>query len=166
MANAATTQQDVSIYHEVNGGEMVRTGLAGLAAGILIPLAGFLLSQFVINPVFCQGAAAGGICDTSNLVGYYVAAVLVTAAAIPLLVSWGIFRALLIAIGSALALWGLQKYIEPLVGASWLEYYAYSAFLYAAAYLLFYWVMRLRNFGFSLGLSVVVVLLVRWALLT
>lgn len=166
MASAAAVQQEIPFYHEVNRNEVTRVAIAGLAAGIAIPLVGFLISQFVINPIFCQAANAGGICDSSSLVGYYVSTVLVTAAIIPLLVGWGVFRALIVAVGAALTLWGLQKYIEPLAAGNWLQYYAFSAALFVLAYLLFYWVMRLRNFGLSLVVSVAVVLLVRWALLT
>lgn len=164
MAEIAV-EQEVPFYHAVNRTEAIKVGALGAAVGVIIPLVGVLIHQLVITPVFCQDPNASGVCDANNLVGYYVAAALITAVAAAVLIGWGVFRALLIAVGSILTLWGLQKYVDPLATSSSIEYYLVSGVMFLLCYLLFYWMMRLRNFGLGLGLAVVVVMLVRWALL-
>lgn len=164
MASAADTKE-VLFYHEANRGEAIRVGLAGAVVGALIPLLSWLTTQFVLRPIFCQDPSSAA-CGTTDMVGYYIAAVLVTAAAVPILASWGVFRGLLVAVSSVVALWGLQGYVTSLASGSWLEYGLFSAALFALAYVLFYWLMRLRNFGFGLAIALAVVLAVRWALLT
>lgn len=164
MATVAEARQ-VLFYHEANRNEAIRVGFAGAVVGALIPLVGWALTQWVLRPIFCQDAGSSA-CGSSDMIGYYIATVLVTAVAVPILASWGVFRGLLVAVSSAVALWGLQNYMSPLAGGSWLEYGILSAILFGLAYILFYWLMRLRNFGLGLVAALVVVLVVRWALLT
>lgn len=164
MASAAEAKQ-VLFYHEANRNEAIRVGLAGAVVGALIPLASWAISQLVLKPIFCQDAASSA-CGSSDMIGYYVATVLVTAVAVPVLASWGVFRGLLVAVSAAVALWGLQNYITALANGSWLEYGLFSAALFGFAYVLFYWLMRLRNFGLGLAAALVVILALRWALLT
>jgi hypothetical protein len=164
MATVAEAKQ-VLFYYEANSNEAVRVGVIGVIVGALIPLVGWALAQWVLRPIFCQDAGSSA-CGSSDMIGYYIAAVLVTAVAVPVLASWGVFRGLLVAVSSLVALWGLQNYMSPLAGGSWLEYGAFSAVLFGLAYVLFYWLMRLRNFGLSLVAALIVVLIVRWALLT
>jgi hypothetical protein len=85
---------------------------------------------------------------------------------VPVLANWGVFRGLIVAVSAAIALWGLQNYISALVNGGWLEYGLFSVALFGAAYLLFYWLMRLRNFGWGLVLTLAVILIVRWVLVT
>lgn len=159
------TDDEITIYYGVQQSEIIRVALTGIAAGVLIPLIGWAISNWVIDPVFCQGGSQAAICQNSSMVGYYVASVIVALALGVLLTSWGIFRAIMIVIGATVALWGLQKYLGPLSENSWLEYGLASAVAYGAAYVLFYWLMRLKNFVFSLLLALAAVVIARWVLL-
>jgi len=160
----ATEAKQVLFYHEASSSEAVRVGLTGVLVGALIPLVSWAISQWVLRPIFCQDVSSSA-CMSSDSVGYYVATVIITAVAVPVLASWGVFRGLLVAISAGVALWGLQNYLGALLG-NWLEYGLYSAILFGLAYILFYWLMRLRNFGLGLVAALVVILAVRWALLT
>jgi hypothetical protein len=155
---------EVLFYHQANRKEAVQVALTGVAVGILIPLIGLILSQLVLKPLFCQNAD-GAACGSTEMIGYYVSTVLVTGIAIPVLANWGVFRGLIVAISSAIALWGLQGHVTSLATGNFFEYLLFSAILFGAAYVLFYWLMRLRNFGWGLVLALVVVLAIRWVLI-
>lgn len=164
-ATTNTTGNEVLFYHEANRNEALKVAFTGALVGVLIPLLGWVLSQLALRPILCQDPTASA-CGMVDPIGYYAATVIVTAAAVPVLASGGVFRGLLVAVSAGVALWGLQNYVPALVGGSWLEYGLFSAVLFGLAYALFYWLMRLRNFGLSLVISLAVVLAVRWALLT
>lgn len=165
MAANNKSTDEVSIYYGVQQSEIIRVALTGIAAGILIPLVGWAISHWVIDPVFCQGDSQAALCQNSSMIGYYVASVIVAIALGIMLTSWGIFRAIMIVIGATVALWGLQKYIGPLSAHSWLEYGLASAVAFGAAYVLFYWLMRLKNFVLGLVLALVAIVVARWVLL-
>ncbi|MGH7196606.1 MAG: hypothetical protein ACREGJ_02445 [Candidatus Saccharimonadales bacterium] len=152
-------------FYEIERTELLKIGLLGAIAGILIPLLGVVISNYFIEPVFCQSTDNFAICGSGGLVGYYIASVLVAIGAVALLANWGVFRPLLVVLGVTAALWGLKKYVDPLTAGSWLEYYAFSVVLYGLGYLLFYLLVRFRNFALSVVLALVAVVLIRWALL-
>lgn len=162
---SATNSEEVPIYHEADRAEAVRVAMIGVIVGVLIPLLGWVVTQLILRPIFCQDPS-GGACTSTGMIGYYISSVLMAIVAVPVLASWGVFRGLLIVASAAVALWGLPGSISALASGSWLEYGLFSAVLFGLAYLLFYWVMRLRNFGFSLAVALVAVLALRWALLT
>lgn len=165
IPQAPVAEAESSLLIVPNGPEMVRVAGLGLVVGLLIPLIAWMLQRFFISPIFCHGASTLGVCSGSDLTAYYVGTVVATVIAVALLANWQIFRPLLVAVAAAAALWGMRKYMGDIVQSSGWEYYLASAILYAVAYLLFYWVMRLRNFALSVILAVAVVIVVRWAFL-
>lgn len=147
-----------------SGGEMLRVGILGALVGLFVPGFAWLLQQFFLTPVFCHGQV-NGVCAPHDLTAYYIGTVVAAVIAVALLANWQIFRPLLIAVAAAAALWGLSKYVGDVVDHGAWEYVIGSILLYAAAYLLFYWLLRLRSFAFSVILVVLAVVLVRWSLL-
>lgn len=156
---------DQSFYVRSSRGEVLKVLLLGLAVGLLVPLLSFLLERFFIEPVFCRSADSFGVCATGGLTAYYIATALVSVLAIVLLANWQVFRPLLIVVGVAASLWGLKKYSGDVASASGLEFYLFSAVIFALAYLLFYWVMRIRTFVISVILAVGLVIAIRLALI-
>lgn len=134
----------------------------GLAAGALVVLLGEALQRFFINPVFCGNAASGSTCGPDGVIGFYVSTVIVAILSVVALVRFGIFRPLLIAVGAAVALWGIKSYMT---GLSLLEYGFWVAVLYALTYVLLYWLLRARHFVLSLVLVVIAVVALRLVLL-
>ena len=130
----------------------------GIASGILIVLLGELMQRFFINPVFCNNATGGDVCGPNGLTGFYAATLIVTLLSIVTLARLNIFRPLLIAVGAAVALWGMKGQMLDL---SLLEYAFWTAVLFGLAYLLFYWLLRAQNFVLSLGLVVVAAVVLR-----
>lgn len=145
--------------------EMLKVGLLGLATGLVIPCMAWLVQKFLLAPIFCREASNLGVCAPSDLTAYYIAVIITTIISVALMANWQVFRPLLIAVAAASALWGLQRYVSDTVAHAGWEYYISSAVMYAVVLLLFYWLLRLRSFAFSVILSVVAVILIRWALL-
>ena len=90
-----------------------------------------------------------------------VAIIISTIAGVANLARLRIYRPLLIGLASAISLWGLQT-----VAGSFAWYWAVLVFvaLFTLAYAAFAWVARLRNFILALVVTVVLVVLARWAL--
>lgn len=156
---------DNTIFRPSSRQEVIKVALLGVAVGLLIPFIGFLIERFFILPVFCSSPDSFGVCASGGLTAYYVSTVIVTLAAVVALARWQVFRPLLIAIAAGAALWGLKKYIGDLSIVSGVEYYIFSALLFGVAYLLFYWIMRLRLFVMSVVLAVVLVTVLRFVLI-
>lgn len=154
-----------SFFLRMPRGEVLRIALLGLFVGIVVPLLSFGLEKFFIEPVFCKSPDSFGVCASGGLTAYYIATTLVSGIALILLINWTVFRPILIAAATAVALWGLQKYAGNMREDNWAEYYTFSAVIFASAYLLFYWLMRARSFMVSLLFTIAAVILIHWALI-
>lgn len=161
----AEQEPAVPFYYEAERRDLVRVVLLGVAVGVLIPLLGWMISTWIIDPVFCKADSGFAVCANGGLVGYYISAVVVSAAAVAMLASWAMYRPLVIAVGVMLSLWGLKRYLDPIAAHGWLEYYITSAMLFGLGYVLFYWVTRVRNFAVCLALAIISVIVVRWVLI-
>lgn len=145
--------------------EMLKVGLLGTVSGVVVPFIAWLVQKFLLAPIFCRAAASSGVCSPNDMTAYYIAVVIVAAIVVSQMANWQVFRPLLVVAATASALWGLQGFtMDTIAHAGW-EYYMSSALIYAAALLLFYWLLRLRSFAGSVILSVIAVVLIRWALL-
>lgn len=158
-----TSAATLKPFVETDRTEFIRVLVAGIVAGILVPLLATLLNNVLIKPLFCNNGGTTGVCTAGGMVtAYHSAAILVGVGFVALLANWGVFRPLPLVAGVTVALWGLQKYLNPLSTDSWLEFYVFSAVLSGLSYLLFYWIMRLRNFALSLILAAVAAGLIFW----
>jgi len=157
------TENKVLVIPE--GKELLRVALLGVFVGVAIPLLAWIMQKYFVNPIFCRETTVG-ICAAADATTYYVSTVVLAVIAIALMANWQVFRPLLIAVAAAAALWGAQRYVPDMIAKSGIEYYALSAGLYGLMYVLFYWLMRLRSFAFSIILTVAAVVLLRWILLS
>lgn len=164
MAAADITTPVLKPYVESDRREFFRVIFVGVLAGIIIPLIGMLISNLLIKPLFCSSGQTTGVCAAGGSVtGYHTAAIIVGLGAIALFANWGIFRPLPLVVAVTISLWGLQAYLDPLSTGNWLEFYVFSVVLSTLCYLLFYWLMRLRNFPLSIIAAIAAVLLISWA---
>lgn len=157
---------DKSIVLQPARGEFLKIAILGGLTGLLLPSVAHVINKFLVLPMFCQSSGAQGVCTDGEMICYYALSVLFAIAAVAILARWQVFRPLLIAIGATVALWGFGKYVQDLIGNSGLEYYVVSAILYAAAYLLFYFVMRIRAFTVSVCLLVALVAALRFVIVS
>lgn len=159
------TPTELKPYVESDRMEILRVLLVGVIAGLVVPLLGVAISNGLINPIFCHSNAnTFSICASGGVVGYHTAAIIVALAVVALFANWGVFRPLPLVLATTIAMWGFKKFVDPLTSGSWLEYYAFSIVLTALCFLLFYWLLRLRNFPLSIILTIIATGLVCWAL--
>lgn len=141
--------------------EVARVLLVGASVGLLVALLTELVSRFFIEPVFCRSADSFAICANGGTIAYNATLVIVSMIAVGALVKLNVFRPLLVALGAAASLWGMNRYIG---GLPVLEYGFWMVLLFALAYLLFFWLMRARNFVVSLVALIAVVIAIRLVL--
>lgn len=150
-------------YLDTDRMEVLRVLIVGLAVGLIVPLLGLAIANGLIAPVFCNANQSFSICASGGVVAYHSAGIVVALAVVALFANWGVFRPLPLVLAATISMWGFKKFVEPLT-ANWLEYYALSMLLTALCYLLFFWLLRLRNFPLSIILTTAATALVCWAL--
>lgn len=151
-------------YMQTDRMEILRVLITGVLAGILVPLLGNIIANGFITPVFCNAGQDFGICASGGVVAYHVSAIIIAMIVVALFANWGVFRPLPLVLAATIAMWGFKKFVDPLAAQSVFEYFAFSAVISAIAYLLFYWLLRLRNFPMSIILTIGATALVCWAL--
>ncbi len=151
-------------YVTVERAEMMRVALVGLIVGLLTPALGWVISNVIINPIFCSTPT--GVCNSRDAVGYGVSMVLVAAAATAILALQNVYRPLLVTLAATVALWGLGSYLAALAGNAGFEYFVFSALLFTVAYVACYWLLRVRNFAVSVVALLLLVVVTRWMLIS
>jgi hypothetical protein len=87
-----------------------------------------------------------------------IATILVATVGIIIMLNFGMARPLLVAVASAVSLWGLSKLTD---GLGWLEVLAWSILIYCLAYLVFSWLTRYKRVVPVLIISTIVVVIIR-----
>lgn len=161
---SASSTSAPTAYIPTTRSEIIKVVVAGVLAGLLIPLIGILIEQYILAPVFCAGDQNQALCTGASVWGNHIAALVVGVVGFLVLTQWMIYRALLLVVAVTISMWGLAKYGAALTTGSWGEYFLFSALLYGLGYITFYWILRLRNFVASLVLTILAVVAACWAI--
>ena len=113
--------------------------LIGASIGVLYWLLTLAVGHFIIDPLFCGSSSNAVTCANSVGVAGNVAGVLVATIGLGVLVRLQVLRPLIIAVSTAIILWGLSGWTE---GLGWAEVAIWSIVLYALSYVLFSWISR------------------------
>ncbi len=132
--------------------------LIGVATGALYWLLTITVGHFIIEPMFCSSSANASTCSNSVSIAGNVAGILVATIGLGILVRLQVLRPLIIAISTAILLWGLSGWTE---GLGWAEIIAWSSILYGLSYVLFSWVSRYTRSVPVLVSAIVIVVLAR-----
>lgn len=138
--------------------EVSRIILVGAGVGLLVALMAELIARFFIGPVFCRTADTAAVCSSAETYGFNAALVIVSIVAVVVLVKLNVFRPLLVALGPAISLWSLSK---PLGSLQVLEYGFWIVTLFSLAYVLFFWVLRVRSFIAAIIAFIIVLVAIR-----
>lgn len=138
---------------------LLQVALLGAGLGILSWILTQLIRQIVFVPLFC-GDPANSMCVGATGSAGVIALIATTIAGLLGLVRLGVYRPLLVALASAVSLWGIAIWIGNLL---WFEAIAWSIVLYVVSYVVFTWLVRPRAFVLAVGLVLAVVLLARIA---
>ena len=139
--------------------DLVLTILAGASVGIASLALTFLMNKFIFAAVLCRAQSPGG-CEAAPTYAMIVAMVLGAIIGLVALVRLRIYRPLLVVLAASIALWGYVGYLLPL---AWYISGPISAALFGLAYALFMWLACVRSFVFAIVLSVVAVVVIRFA---
>lgn len=113
--------------------------VTGLAVGALYFILTALISQFIIDPLYCGASLNVANCSNSIGISGNIATILVGTIGLGIMVSLRVVRPIIVAVMSAILLWGLSVWTS---GLSWGEIVASSAILYAMGYVAFAWISR------------------------
>ncbi len=158
MDKSTTTDVSQSLI-ELRPQTVLQVALLGVGLGVVSWLLTMLIRQVIFVPLFC-GDPSNSMCVGATGGAGVITLIAVGIAGLLGLVRLGVYRPLLVALASAVTLWGVAIWLGKLY---WFEALAWSIVLYVLCYVVYTWLVRPRNFGFALGLVVVVVLLARIA---
>lgn len=137
-----TNQQGSTVYIPMAAAQLVRVGIFGILAGLLVWGLTFVFESYVLKAFLCPNTEAL-TCASASQYGEVIATLLTAAISLFVLVKLQVFRPLLVVIAAVISLWGIMGIVADLplymVGIS-------VAGLYMIAYLLFTWITRLRVF--------------------
>ncbi len=159
MADTQETESTSGLV-DVRVDTLVRVALLGLGLGVAAWGLAMLLNKFAVMPLFCHNQPRAGVCADPQDSAGDIALVLTAVAGVLGLVRLGIYRPMLVAIAVAVCVWGLFGWLDGIV---WYESLGWAALIFTAAYALFTWLVRPRNFVLALAILVVVIGLARYA---
>ena len=134
--------------------------LIGAGVGLAAWLLGLLLDMALFRFIFCRDVGIEG-CAVSGVYGNAAGMLIATGLGVWALVRIQIFRPLLIGLAAALTLWGI---LELMDAQPWYVTMLVSVALFAVAYMLFGWIMRLRSLLWAAAVSIVLLVIVRFIL--
>lgn len=140
-----------------DGRGIAKIAIIGAVLGVVAWGLALLLEKFILRAMFCGNESASACVNVDAYAGN-IAAVVVAIIGVVALVRAGVFRPLLIVLGSTISLWGLAAWLSPL---TFVEQALWSALLFALAYVLYAWIARIRHAVVVLILFVVVALATR-----
>lgn len=134
-----------------------RLVLVAGSAGLIAWLFSLAFDRLMLTPVFCSTQANAAMCANSVNFSAYVGLVLVGVMILPILITLGIKRPLVVVASATAALWGVTAWTG---GAWWLSLLltvATSILSYAAIV----WINRIRSNLLAISLIILFVILVR-----
>jgi hypothetical protein len=139
----------------------LRTVGIGAGLGLVFWILTILLSNYVIEPLACQGTLNASVCANSVPLAGNIATILAGLLGIVVMVRMGIYRPIILAVAVAALLWDLAGMTN---GLFWAEAIGWSVVLYAVTYGLFAWIARYSRLWAVIAISVLIVLIIRIAL--
>lgn len=158
MADEYTTEPQPKIA-DIQPLTMAYVALSGLILGFIAWGLTALISNYVIDPLFCRTDSANfSVCAQGGSLASNVALIFASGFGLLALVRLGIFRPLLVALASAITLWGLGTWVG---GMEWYVALLWSGVLFALAYATYTWLSQIRSFVIALIAIIVVIAVAR-----
>jgi hypothetical protein len=133
-----------------------RVALIGGAIGVIYWALTFLVGHFIIDPMFCRSSVNAAACSNSVELSGNIAGILVATLGLAVLVWLKVLRPLVVAVATAIVLWGLAGWTA---GLAWGEVALWSVLLYGLSYVLFSWMSRYgRSVPVLIAVAVTVVI--------
>lgn len=134
----------------------------GAGVGLIVAAAYTLLERFVFSVVLCR-AGADSTCEQAPEYAMIVAMVIGAIVGLLALVQMRVFRPLLVVLASVVSLWGMTALI---VDFAWYWRLALVVAFFAATYLLYAWLARIRSFIVASIITAVLVVVMRYIIMS
>lgn len=144
----------------MNYRKLIYIAIVGLVTGLLIWGLTLLLDTYIYKALLCANETAQQ-CVSSTRYATTTATILGAAAGLFGLVRLQVFRPLLVVAAAIVSLWGLLALVLPL---AWYTELLIVMGLYAVAFAVFAWIVRLRHFWIALVSVIVLIVIVRLVL--
>jgi len=141
---------------DVRPSQFFQIVIIGLLLGALTWGLVQVLGMYAFKPVVCASDAT--VCGQANQYAVVAASLITAAIALVGLVKLRTFRPLLVVIAVTVSLWGVSGMLS---GLPWYGALLTSAGLYALAYAMYAWVVRVRLFWIVIVLLVVLIVATR-----
>ena len=139
----------------------VRIVFTGAVLGLIWWVSTVLIRTYIIEPVVCRDLSNAAACVDSFGVAGNIMTVVVAILGVFALIRTLQPRPIIIAVASAVVLWGLGQYLNGLV---WYEAILWSVLLYAVTYILFGLVARIVWFPAAVITAIVTAAVIRFLL--
>ena len=136
----------------------VRIVFTGAVLGLIWWVSTVLIRTYIIEPVVCRDLSNAAACVDSFGVAGNIMTVVVAILGVFALIRTLQPRPIIIAVASAVVLWGLGQYLNGLV---WYEAILWSVLLYAVTYILFGLVARIVWFPAAVITAIVIAAVIR-----
>lgn len=115
----------------------------GAAAGVIGWLLTLAITQFFIDPVFCQSPDNFSVCRNGGTIAWISAHVVTFAALVAVFARFAVYRPLLVVLGLIVALWSANVWLGAMV---WYSAALWQAVLFGVGAALFGWIARIPKF--------------------
>lgn len=150
------TEEKPSPFVAMNRRQFVQVLLTGLIIGVVAWGLSLMFDAYVYQAILCR--EGGTKCSDSLQYAQVTASLIGAMAGLFAVVRLQVFRPLLVVVAATVALWSVLALAAPL---SLLLAAVAVAALYALAYALFSWIVRIRSFILALVVIVVVIVAIR-----
>ena len=143
--------------------DLLKIGIFGALIGLLTMGLYVLFDRYVFTPTLCSDMNIGsGRCENKLVFSSSVALVIGALPALFFFVQQRVYRPLLVLLLAVVTLWNIPLLIGEL---ALLPATLLSLLIFALTYLVFAWLVQIRNFSVALIASIAVVVIVRIILL-
>ena len=144
--------------------DLVKIGIFGALIGLLTMGLYVLFDRYVFTPTLCNEMNIGsGRCENKLVFSSGVALIVGALPALFFFVQQRVYRPLLVILLVVITLWNIPLLLGEL---AMLPAILLSLLIFALTYLVFAWLVQIRNFPIAVIASFVVVIIVRVVLLT
>ena len=163
MAKANLVEASPTMPRLLTWGDALNIVIAGAVVGLITLAVYYLLDKYVFTPGLCGAGADPARCDSKVYFSSTLSMVIGGLAGLFALVRQRAFRPLLVVLLVSVGLWDIVLIFASM--SLWVSVLL-AAVIFAVAYLAFAWLVQLRNFYLALGVSAVVVVLMRLILMS
>ena len=162
MATKKMIEQTQPAIMTTTRADMWRVFVTGLVIGIALYALYIVLDRYVFTPVLCgETGGLAGRCEDKETYASVVSMLIAAVGGLFAMLRQRVYRPLFVVIFVTIALWGVLAVTTSL--AWWLAALV-LAVIVALGYTAFAWLALVRNFYIALGLSVVLLIVVRLVL--